>query len=191
MKSFRQFLEQVKQKNRFIDTSQIARLYDKADFAISQAIEWDEKFNKGLLFSRVNTIANLTENKYGLFNSALGKPDKKILLNKNDARNFPTNNALQKYPQLASPEVLKGYTIMVNVGLVLKSSKTDLEAIKKIGGIAAHEAAHSADFANQTEINPTKNVNLTETYPEQMRKAYEAWFDQNANTIMAKLKSFH
>lgn len=185
MRTFANYVENLNSSQKQIHTEQAAHLYDKVDFALTLALEWDQMNFRGKLFERVTTVANLTGQKFGLFNSSLGKPDPKIILSSKEAKAFPNQQILQKYPQLDQPQVLKGYTIMINVKLILEVSSSDLEAVKRIGGVAIHEATHASEYIDQSGKG---SVSLTENLPEQNRKAFENWFDQNVNQIASRLR---
>jgi hypothetical protein len=165
-------------------------MYDKADVAIQIAQEWDEKTNKPPLFANVNAVVNLDGRNYGLFSSSLGKDDPNmILLSRQEAQKFPSSNTLDKYPQLNNPAVTHGYPVMVNIKLILKNSHNEIEAIKRIGGTAIHEATHAQDFTIHSTKNPNQKPNLTEQRPEANRMAFEKWFDQNIKMLEARFPS--
>jgi len=179
------FKEFVQYKDRQIDTSRVNGVYDKAEIAIALAIQWDQQFNKGKLFERVNAVTELGGNKYGLFASALGKPDKRMIISGGEmaASPFPSSRSLDKYPQLNQPQFTKGFPIQINVRQILADSSDDIEAVKKIGGVAVHEATHVSDYSSQ-ESKP--NPSLGEEIPEQNRIKFESWFDANKRMILNK-----
>lgn len=175
MQEFRTFKEFVKAKDHQIDTAQVGGQYERIDIAISLAVEWDIKENQGRLFSNVTGVENLSGGNYGLFNSALGKPDPKLVTPS------PINTP-QSFPGKVS--LTQGYPIQINVQQILKDSPNDLQAIKRIGGVAVHEASHASDYSGQ--ISQGKKPSLSETGPEQNRLRFEKWFDQNSGQILMK-----
>src|SRR4051812_5966196 len=132
------FKEFVNYKNRQIDTSKVNSVYDKAEIGVALAIQWDEQVNKGFLFQRVNAVTELGGNKYGLFASTLGKPDKRIIISGGEmaANPFPSSRSLNKHPELNQPRVIKGFPIQINVRQIVNDSPDDVAAVRRIGGVA-------------------------------------------------------
>jgi hypothetical protein len=166
------------QQDTKVDEAEIDRVYDKAHIAV----ELVRQYNPQLLLN-INTIANLASGAYGLYNSGENQqvldPDveRRLIywgkIPKNKIKTLPRRVIKQYFPNLDTRHIKITDTIRVNVGRILRESKTNLEAVLRIASTIIHESTH--------ELGHT-----TEGPPQQAEQAFMNWAKQNLQSILNK-----
>ena len=177
---FREFLNL---KDPSVDERQIDSVYDKSRIAV----ELVTMYRPELLFN-ISTIANLAAGAYGLYNSAENSQvidpaaEQRLIyrghVSQQQIRSLPRRILRQYFPDLKPNEVKPGDTIHVNVGRILRESKSDLEAVIRIGATICHEAVH--EFEGETKGH------TEETGPEMEARKFAEWAKQNMQQILKK-----
>jgi hypothetical protein len=166
------------QQDTKVDETEIDRVYDKAHIAVDLV----RQYNPQLLLN-INTIANLASGAYGIYNSGENQqaldPDveRRLIywgkIPKNKIKTLPRTVIKQYFPNLDARQIKVTDTIRINVGRILRESKTDLEAVLRIASTIIHESTH--------ELGHT-----TEGPPQQAERAFMDWAKQNLQSILNK-----